>query len=309
MARDRLLAILTALLAMAGGCCQEDLSRYAPRGPSGEQALLKCLSCEMGQYFMYAEIVTFPTGITTYLTETREEVYSGHSDFFNHAIMRRATSPMFRCACSLLNTYFGDWQRMVIIERIGFAGREYGFVLLGFTASGTKAVTNLVLWDAQHGEWQAGPSLTCARLDARRLCAGIAELDRARALLPPRLFWFPNMHSPLFVLHDIKCDGTALSFAVCGYDRSIGRDLSVGPFPPDYAKAAATVDGWASEAVPLGDPNEGLLWAAGGTYATLLDQVWQSILGTRDKGILGLRCDEPVDSVEHEIRHSGPDAP
>jgi hypothetical protein len=211
--------------------------------------------------------------------------YSSIKWDMDETLVRRPAAPGFRQLCDLVNRHFGEWQRLVIIERLGIINHECGFVAIAIADDGPKAVTNL----RRDGDlWEDSIYPRVVRTDAGKFRACLAELDRARSVLPPRLLWFGNMDWPIYVLHDVKPDDYSFSFAVCGPFGN-GDPKVHPPRPPiDYAKAARQVGKETPpRAIFEGTPRAKELREAGGVYAALIAMVWEASLGPRDLTIFG----------------------
>ena len=271
------------LLNLAGvlvsGCASDDLRSYAPVG-MGEQTL-KCLSDQLPCYFVGHNY--FGVGLDTGTPEECDEYYQTCKSLIDEHLMLRPSDPGYRSMCALLNTYFRAWDRLVVIERLGFADHKCGFVVVGVRAGQVNAVTNM----RQSGGdwWEVDFSPRLSPVDVGKLKSCLADLDRARKVLPQRLFWFANVDWPIYVLHDITSDGRSFSFAVCACS-----SRNEGPVPEpllDFARAAELVNGVEPDVgVPERNPHAAGLRAAGRTYAHLLERVWESVLGTPDYAIL-----------------------
>lgn len=269
---------LGALLGLfaASGCCTESLLEYSPAGPSAREEVLETLAVDLPYHFVVPQ--------ASAENMTSDDLLRTASWIVDDAVRHRPASPDFRCLCALINRYFGAWQRLVIIERMGFTRHEYGFVVVAVTPEGMRALTNLRCETPSFLVESLPPRPL--RLDPRMVRLTLNELDRARTVLPWRLLWFEASDSPLYVLHDIKADGSTFRFGICGYFPSEG-DRPPNP-PLDYTKAAellARNRTW--EAVRDGSPRAKELRSVGGTYAVLLELVWQSVLGTGDESIVG----------------------
>lgn len=265
------------LLNLAGvlvtGCASGDLRSYVPVGIGAQR--LNCLSYELPCYFVNPGVGYDVT------PEECEENFLGLKRVIDDQVECRPSSPGFRSMCALVNTYFGACDRLVVIERLGFADNEYGFAVVGVSAWQVIAVTNMC--QSSDGLWEDDGPLRLSSVDVGKLKSCLADLDRAREVLPERLFWFTNVDWPLYVLHYITSDGRSFSFALCAC--SIEEPV---PEPPlDFARAAELVNGVEPYVyVPGHDPRAAGLRAAGRTYAHLLERLWESVLGTPDYTIL-----------------------
>jgi len=274
--------VLLVALARAGvactGCQETRLSRYEPQGPSARLDSLQSLENKLQTHLVY-----YPTAVDL-TPEDTERALIDVSDVIDEHMRLRPTNPGFRSLCALLNTYYGEWKRLIILERLEFADNAYGFFVIAETPRGPRAVTNLV--QDEHLVWNAATSLREIQVAAQPFEDIRAELDKAKSILPQCLLGYDNIDWPLYVLHDIKDDGDSFSFAVWGY--GAGDIEDVEKMRADYVKASELIrqgDCW--EAVAFASPRGQQLCLAGKAYAVLLSQVWQVALGKTDHGILG----------------------
>jgi hypothetical protein len=206
-------------------------------------------------------------------------------------LMKRPANPNFRCLGAIVNRYFGQWDRMVVIERIGFVGGEYGYMVLALTPQGAKGVTNLRTARGDAMGWHACATPRTLEMDRRRLAAALGELEIARELVPEGVFWFGAVDWPLYLLHEIRSDGKAFSFGMSGYGAREEEDGFVRqlPKPPlDFRRAAELVNkGRSMEALTYGSARAKELQSAGRYYAALLELVWSASLGEPDAFIAG----------------------
>lgn len=309
MARSAVALLAAASLCAAAGCGTDNLTDYAAFGPSADEGLFATLAIDLPPVFVCggadAEADKAADSKET-LEERQASDYRSLKWVMDDTIIHRPSAPGFRQLCDLLNRHFGEWQRLVIIERLGSVVYECGFVAIAVTADGPKAATNL----RRSGDvWNDSIYPRAVRIDAHRFQACLAELDRARKVLPQRLFWFDNVDWPVFVLHDVKADDVPFSFAVCG---PFGPDDRSVPLPPpalEYAKAARVVGKEAPQrSVDDGTPRAKELREAGGVYAALMALVWESSLGPRDYMILGDH-NNPTSSPPPESPKAPPECP
>jgi len=127
--------------------------------------------------------------------------------------------------CGLVNTYFQEWDRLIIIERLAYTEPLwYGYVVVAFGPDGPEAVTNMA---PEHGSpwgWLCGLRPRRVRIDRERLAPVIADLDGAiGASSRGALLWFDAVDTPICVLHDVRADGHAFSFGIRGYGEE-GRE-------------------------------------------------------------------------------------
>jgi len=291
----RVLPLILAA-ALASGCASDDSCRYAPDG-MGRQTL-KCLTDRLPGYL----VVPSPLDGAAPTADERDRRYRVWQDNIDEHIMLRPSNPGFRSLCALLNTYFRKWDRLVVIERLCIAGDEYGFAMVGVRGQHLIAVTNMHKCSMGVDFWTEDLSVHWARVDAGQFRSWLAELDRARTVLPEGLFWFDNVDWPIYVLHDVKSDGTSFSFGVCGQN-----DEDTPQLPLDFAMAAELVNG-AKPYVPIpeDDPQARGLRAAGRTYADLLAGVWASILGSPEYLIRWGLSSSTLGTTRCQARSEGP---
>lgn len=267
---------LGGAVVLCVGCRDARLSHYEPQGPSVRLDSLRSLEDKLPTHFVY-----YPT-----TDLTAEDMERGLRDVVDDHIRLRPSNPSFRSLCALLNTYYGEWNRLIILERVGFADDSYGFVVIAETPHGSRAVTNLV-YD-EHLTWKAATSLRQIQLAAQPFEDIKTELDKARGILPQRLLWYDNIDWPLYVLHDVKADGSNFSFAVCGWGNRAGSIEHIEKPLVDYATASKLIrqaGPW--EGVDSASPRGQQLFLAGKPYAVLLSQIWRVALGQADDKILG----------------------
>ena len=272
-------AILSVTIpAVCGGCGEPGMAHYEAVGPSAEPYVLQNLSIRLPMDFVYVKAAS--------QTVTDERMTRDLESIVEEAIRERPGSPAFRSLCAILNRHFGKWERLIIIERIGFADHGYGYAALAVTYEGIQAVTNLEP-DGRNC-WVETPRPRALALPPGRMRQCLAEMDKARRVLPERLLWFEAVDWPLYVLHDVRADGDAFSFAICGWGDKAGESNRASEVAPDYVQAAQLINKakpWAAAAD--GSPRAAELRSAGRTYAALLASVWESILGKADFYILG----------------------
>jgi len=74
---------------------------------------------------------------------TPEEIGACLRDQIDWLVGQRPAYAGFRTLCTLLNGYWGNWQRLIIIERPSWnAEADYRFVAAGVTDGAIKIVTN-----------------------------------------------------------------------------------------------------------------------------------------------------------------------
>ena len=270
-----------AHLLLASGCGPAYLLAYTPIGPSADPDIFEPLAYWPRMHFVVNNLEREGENLTAY--------YESEVDLF---YLQRLQQPAFRSLCALLNTYFQDWDRLVIIERVGH--REelwYGYVVLGLTPDGPKAVTNMVANKGWCWDWQSRLEPRRLRVDRKRVQSVFEELDRVKSLTKRTgLIWFEARDWPIFLLHDLKRDGQDFSLGVRGYGAPWAR-----------LQAADSVLGWdeisklledadmavSSECVLFKSPRGYELKRVGDRYATLMAFVWYSITGLENAAILG----------------------
>jgi hypothetical protein len=266
----------TAILSCSA-CGRTNLNEYAPLGTSARQ-WFPSLSLDLAPY-----VIVDPRDAKV----THLEFLSFYSYVVNG---HRFSTVGFRCLCALLNRYFGEWERLVIIERVDFVKDQTGFLVAAVSRDGLVGVTNL-RWDGPgFTSWEATPRPRIYSLDRPKFESCLSELDKARDVLGRDLLWFNNIDWPLYLLHDIKSDGSYLSIGVCGWaDTDDAERARLLKARPDYAKAAALVHRakpW--QPIPSdGAETEKELQQAGATYASLIARVWESTLGRPDYTVTG----------------------
>jgi len=281
--RTGLVSLVVALFsvtigAVCGGCGAPGMAHYEALGPGAEPQALRSLDDRLPMDFVYVKAAS--------QTVTDERMTRDLESIVEEAIRGRPGSPAFRSLCAILNRHFGKWERLIIIERIGFVDYGYGYVAVAVTCEGIQAVTNLE--PDGHNCWVETPRPRARALPPGRMRQCLTEMDKARRLLPERLMWFENVDWPLYILHDVRAGGDAFSFAICGWGDKAGENKHASQVAPDYVQAAQLINKakpWAAAAD--GSPRAAELRSAGRTYAALLASVWESILGKADSYILG----------------------
>lgn len=264
------------------------MQAYAPRGPSCEPGLFKCLS-------------DWPT--RHYIVEAleREGIRLGIEDYsynIEHLFDGRLSQPTFHSLCALLNSYFKDWDRIIIIERLAYVEPLwYGYVVLAFTPEGPKAVTNMVADPPSPWDWESRLQPRKLSLDRKRLLVALSELDKqAEVSTKTGLLWFDAIDMPIFVLHYVKRDGVRFSFGISGFWHGYGPSYeewseseSVSLFKE--RKFASDVfekaEAWEDEIVQYNSSRGKELMKVGASYARLMAFVWEAIMGLEDATIRG----------------------
>jgi len=271
------LLLTSAILFLPCGCYQPELSKYAPRGTSCDN-MLPSFGMELPAYFVRK------VGDSASPSEIAAE--------YSYDILRvRSATPGFRMLCSIVNTYFEQWERLVIIERLEHGGNdETGFVVVAVMPSGLTAVTNYGLKGPEAGMWVATEFPRLFKVDRERFQSLMVRLDLARETLPRGLFLFPNVDWPVYILHDIKSDGSYLAYGIAGWaeaeDDTMERLLKAQPTYAEAAKLVGKMMPW--QGIEEGSQAARELRQAVATYAALVDMVWQCTLGRPDYFIIGV---------------------
>lgn len=294
------LLLYAAVIFSACGCYRTELWQYEPRGSSWGKKL-PSFGMELPGYFVRASDESL----------LPQYIFANYS--YDILRIRSATSG-FRMLCAIVNTYFGQWDRLVIIERLEHGGcYETGFIAVAVVPTGLMAVTNYGPEGPNAGMWVATDIPRSFKVDRERFNTLMVRLDMARKPLPRGMFWFPNIDWPVYILHDISADGQYLSYAIAGWAEipEDGLRERLLMEQPTYAQAAKFVDGatpWMG--IPEGSNAARELRQAGAVYATLIDLVWKCTLGMTDYLVLevdpwGPPPAESASSLEHERVHSG----
>jgi hypothetical protein len=214
---------------------------------------------------------------------SEREAFDSIHGLLTEVLAQRPGNPAFRMLCAVLNHHFNEWDRMVIIERLGFTDYEYGFIVVAHTKTGIQAVTNLRLGEWR--QWEDSVDLYELTVNSRQYESVLEELDKVRSDFPQPLFWVENVDYPLYVLRDIRSDGTAFTYGVCGETQ-----IWISPKEPalSFSQAADIVRNVGTETLYCRSPRGQKMLSAGRTYATLLAKAWQATLGEPDREILGL---------------------
>lgn len=269
--------ILLLCCGFGCGCGGAAVRDYEPVHQGADEAGA-ALCVRLPSYFV---------GLSVGTEEQLQEAWRTGQSIIDEHLMHRPSSPGFRSLCALMNTYLTEWDRLLVLERLCFAGNEYAFAVVAVKSGHLRAVTNMER-PREGAVWDETLSLRSPCIAKQKMVNALADLDGAREVLPKRLLWFNNVDWPLYILHDVKADGSAFSFGICGWgDRDDdGHDNSQALL--NYAQAAELVNRarpWM--AIPDDSPRASELRSAGRTYATLLAKVWEGILGKPDFYILG----------------------
>lgn len=224
-----ILTVLTLAFVFAGcGHDKQMMECYMPLGPSANQRNLNCLSDQLIRVFAYQPEVGVPE-----TPEQAEDVRQSLDIVVSRAIGARPGSPAFRSLCALSNRYFGQWDRLVIVERLGFINDEYDFCILGQSKGSLAAITTFLPNSSEENQELKVLPQYPASLDVL-----FNELEKASAMLPQRLLWFENVDWPLYIVHYIKSDGRCFSFGICG-----DIDRIAGEMDPTSAELSYAVAG------------------------------------------------------------------
>ncbi len=290
------MALVTGLIVLHG--CGPDLSRYEPVGPSARECfslasqgvVVVGLPPAAEPWFVD---VGMPSGTPSeelvQQDQSDEDVLSNIAGTWEHAVLRRVSMPDFRALCALLNGCFGQWRRLVIVERfwVDPAVPEYGFIVLADTPTGLIAVTKFV-WQEQRYVW--GNRLRLIRCDPKKAEPWLKAVDQARRGLPRARIWNDGVIDvPLFLFHDIRPGDGAWSFAL--HDRPCPH----GAFPYNFTRSSNSdvLAAWGrSKTGPTGGSDVGQygplvlrgddmprFYAISAGYAQLIQGFWEGTLG------------------------------
>lgn len=278
------LALAASILAC--GCGEADFRQYEPLGPSAE-FLLPSLGMRHSPYF-----VVDP--------EDQPLTALNLVSMYKYEIQCRSSTEGVRMLCALVNRYFGDWNRLVVIERLERGGNVCtGFVAVGITRDGlVRGVTNFGPEGPDGIQWRTTLRLRSFRVDRTKLEACLAELDKAhqQTVYAPFL-WYGCKDWPAYFLHDFRIRDTGewprmdyltfgfTAWAMLPEDRLAALQCA----PRDYAKAETVFKKhrvW--QAYDEGSEADKELHEAGATYASLLSLVWENTLGQPDHGVFGV---------------------
>jgi len=309
------LGLAVVLCLVACGCGQGDLRDYESVGPSAE-LLLPSLGLGFNPFFVLGPNDPPFTVLNLLACYTRE--VSGP----------RSATEGFRILCALVNRYFGDWERLVIIERLQRGGWvATGFIAVAVTPDGIKGVTNLGVNGPDAGQWVATTHPRVFAVDRAKFESCLVELDKFRqnAIWRP-LLWYSYRDFPVYFVHDMKVNRkssrddwilTTSAFALCGWAVLPDGDrerLLKGP--RDYARAEEILSKYHPwQDYDVGSEADKELRKAGATYASLLSLVWECTLGRPDYAVLGVDPLAPppaksASGLEQGRGHSGaPTAP
>jgi len=202
--------VLGALLL--SGCAQPAVTGYVPLGPSTGNHTFQALKNGMARHYV-CDGTLEDARITMQDGDALRDTFGWEVD---DVLGGRLVDPRFRCLCAFVNTYFCTWTRMIILERFGFVDDGYGYVVVVPTPCGPRAVTNMVAQGGDPWGWEGRVGPRPLRVEKRKLETVLTRLDKAGSILPQALLWFEAVDSPIFVLHDIRADGSHFSFGVRG---------------------------------------------------------------------------------------------
>ena len=304
------LGVAFAVSILACGCGEVDFRAYEPIGP-GDQFLLTSFGMRHHPYFVVDPDDQPLTSLNLVA-------------MYNREIQCRSATEGFRMLCALVNRYFGDWKRLVIIERLQRGGQvDTGFIAVAITPDGLRGVTNFGPEGPGGLAWRTTRRLRAFRVDRTKFEACLAELDEAhqRTLYSPFL-WYGWRDWPVYFLHYIKYEVKAkyegrwpsmedFTCAFTGWALLPEDRLAIlQSAPRDYAKAQGVFNKYRVwHAYDEGSEAAKELREAGATYASLLSLVWESTLGQPDHGVLGEYPPEVLPggataTPDHERQHA-----
>lgn len=199
--------LVLGLMACHG--CIEPVTYYTPQGTGAKdgpafRTLMDSSPC----------IFLWPSGFRENPAGDDEKLWEN----WQSDLEKRPTRSGFRSLCALINRYWGNWDRLIIIERFGYGGdQQYSFVAAGISNGNVKVVAN---WHT--GEWS--PNESYVQLSAltpnREQFQGILKvLDDARTSLPERfLFLTQPEDRPIYIVHDIKRGEDSFVFGLSGIE-------------------------------------------------------------------------------------------
>ena len=208
---------------------------------------------------------------------------------FDSYLAYRLRFPGFRTLCALLNSYFGEWRRLTVLEQIdlrtGLPGSEvYGFVVLADTPQGLFAVTQ---YEWRDGGFIRTRGLKRIRCDPKKAGLWLARMDGVRDELPCARIWNEQVVDlPIFLLHDVRLGQKTWSCAVfdgsfVAYQDVYRRPEWGGTLMPDaeirQVFASPIEPGWPARVLRA----DGFSQFAGvaARYADLLAGFWEGTVG------------------------------
>lgn len=140
------------------------------------------------------------------------------------AMADRVRDPWFRSMCGIINRYFGDWDRLILLEQVSsnieHRGQfNYGFVVLAISRGEVLAVTN-----APPANYGFDNSVQLKRIvpDHGKLQGFLKVLDTKRSSLPSAVVAdYSCIDTPIIVLHDF-CRGQE-PWSFCLYTHRSGN--------------------------------------------------------------------------------------
>jgi hypothetical protein len=277
-----------AACVLACGCGTADLREYEPVGPSAE-FLLPTLGLGFNPYFVLGPNDPPLTVLNLTACYTRE------------VLEPRSATEGFRILCALVNRYFGNWERLVVIERLERGGWvATGFIAVAVAGEATTGVTNLGPQGPDAGQWTATTHPRVFEVQRAKFESCLLELNKARKGISRRPFlWYSNKDWPVYFLHDIKLNHkpardewplSCFSFAFCGWAvLPESEKLRLLKAPRDYPRAHEALCRYRTwQEYDVGSAADKELRDAGTTYASLLNFVWESTLAKPDYGVLGV---------------------
>ena len=182
---------LCLLAAMLSGC-HPALRQYEALWPGAEDVRFGPVGTD-SHWPDAAKLFVCTNGLFARLggaSNKEETVHTVWSDI-NYFLTARPNYPDFRSLCALVNGYFRNWTRLVVLEILpnanaaGYPGRMYGFVVLAETPDGPLAVTQLA--GPETLPRYATGKLRLLRLDRGEVSKWFEQMDKAREDLPPAL--------------------------------------------------------------------------------------------------------------------------
>lgn len=263
------------------GCGQPQVCDWCPREAKGVGVKLDALADRLKIH-----------GVMNTEGDVKDAAAS-FQEQFDWVTGNRVASPEFRTLCCALNRVQGNWERIVIVECFSFEGDEpdYGFALAVLANGSTGGCTNM---RRDNGRLQVGQEVRAIAPVPATFRDQLAELDKAGKTLPPRVLYNDAIEAQLYIVHDIRRDGSDFSFGIWGWPAE--EALPCGP--PDYARAAEMIMRDMSpqpslwDSMPASSPASTApafvsrhssrgreLALAGEVYAHLMAQTWHAVLG------------------------------
>lgn len=150
---------------------------------------------------------------------------------FQELLHFRPDNAAFRMMSGLLNTHFGNWQDLIVLEYIDRpAGAKiddlnYGFVVLAHSG-GYSAMTNFTQSDQFEFDLKAKP----IQIDGELAEQCFTTLQAASQSLPSALVWQTNGDAPVLVVHYLTENGDSWACAVrdpAALPAILGQDTAI----------------------------------------------------------------------------------